>query len=452
VWDAINDETALRLFCVTGGLGSGKSHGGSIWDLERCFQNGVNLREAKPSKSWTVAPNYRICETLLELTLQAALDVYGLKEGVDIKLRRSFPRSIDFTPMGISHRLMLLSADNPEHFVSDSITHWRWSEVGVSKAAVYEKLQDRLRDRRGRVLQGLAEGTPEGLNHWADLADIKGDGRDRTDATKNRRRFIVETGDNAKNLTPGYLEALRSRYAYDKSKLTSYEKGLFVPFTKGSAYWEWFESRNVSTDFEPTPALPIFMTWDFNIGLAWIAGQRQPYERSGKRRFRYCALDESSGVSGDLLDAIAEFAVKFPLWQYRETEILVHGDRSGHSRTHRGRTTDFQEIAKHLRQIGYQRVRVVAPDTSNPEIRSRLQQVAKLMVYGLHTVHPRCVNLIRSYTTTALVPKTWQIAKPQGETWTHFGDAAGYWLFWETEGMQFEGQIIEPAYGVNVGM
>lgn len=432
VWDSIADETPLRTLCISGGLGSGKSHGGGIWDLQRVQQNGTTMADPKPTKSWTVAPNYRICETLLELTFQVALDVFELREGKHYTLRRSFPRVLDFSPMKLRHQMFFLSAENPEHFVSDSITHWRWSEVGVSKALVFEKLGDRLRDPRAKVLQGLAEGTPEGINHWADIADIPGVGRDRVDAEKNRRRFIVETGDNAANLTPGYVQALRDRYAYDPAKLISYEKGLFVPFNKSSAYYEFVESRNVVAPIEPRPEIPVYFCWDFNVSpLAWVAAQKFWTQEKyySPRREKVIALKEASGESRGLLDAVAEFAATFPVSQYRDTLIEVHGDASGWAKSHKGNTaSDYMNIEDYLRGLGYRNISIQSL-RSNPIVRQRLEKVAALMAYEYTAVTSECKKLITGFRKTSLKEGTWDIEKPQGEDWTHFPDAFTYGLF-----------------------
>lgn len=431
VHDAIADESPLRTIFCTGGLGGGKSHGGQIWDIYRCLQNGVPMTEAKPSMSWTVAPNYRICETLLNLTLQVAQDVFGMREGVHYKLRRSFPRVIDFSRSGLKHHLYFLSADNPEHFVADSITHWRWSEVGVSKPEVFEKLADRLRDPRAKVLQGLGDGTPEGMNHYADIADLPGEGRDRVDPKRNRRRFIVETGDNAKNLAPGYLEALRSRYGHDKSKLLSYEKGLFVPFTKGSAYWAYCAHNLVDQQYAD-PFEPLLFCWDFNVSpLAWVVAQRQWVQEYlyGPRYQRYTAIDESDGDARGTLDGVAEFVSRFPVYRFGNTPIHIYGDRNGYSSSHKITGSDFQEIEHLLQKAGYQNVEIRAQSGANPRIKQRLEKVAQLMAYQMLVAGSNCRRLISSFTKTSLKKGTWDIEKPDGEDWTHYGDAIGYAMY-----------------------
>ena len=419
------------LWCV-GGLGAGKSHGGQIWDIYRVLQNGVPLSEPKPSQSWTVAPNYRICETLLELTMQVAYDVFGMTEGRDYELRKAFPRTLDFSPHGLNHRMLFLSADNPQHFVSSSITHWRWSEVGVSKPEVFQKLHDRLRDKRAKILQGLGDGTPEGTQHpyfeWAGFGGAK---LDATDTVRNFRKFRIETGHNAKNLAPGYVEALRARYAYDTAKLKSYELGLFVPFNKGSAYWEFLESRNVCDNIDANPDQSLILDFDFNVSpLAWSTLQQYWHQKSyyHPRVERFITINEGSGQARGLMDAVAEFASRHPLSLFRYTPILIDGDCNGYSKSHRLGGSSFEDIKRYLTELGYQNVTIVA-SKSNPLVRQRLEKVAALMAYEMYLVCARCQNTINGFVKTALKPGTWDIEKPQGDDWTHFPDAVGYPLY-----------------------
>ena len=432
VHDACSDTTPMRTQFVVGGLGGGKSHGGQIWDIYRILQNGVPRADPKPSISWTVAPNYRICETLLELTLQVANDCFFMQEGTHYELRRSFPRTLDFTRAGLNHRAIFLSASHPEHFVSSSITHWRWSEVAVSKPEVFGKLMDRLRDPRAKILQGIGDSTPEGFNHFYEWAGFIGTKREATDPTRNIRVYRVETGDNMKNLAPGYLEALRARYAYSPSLLESYERGIFTDFrSEKSAYWEFIQSRNVIDFLEPSPQRTIAMCWDFNLSpIAVVVNQEVTYQRNyySPRESRWVSLWESSGQARGLMDAVAEFAAHFPVSQYAHTRIELHGDASGYARRLNTPGSDYHEIEKYLRALGYHNIEICAPK-ANPTVRHRLETTAALMAYERYLVSTRCRRLIASYAKTSLKDGTFDIEKPSGEDWTHYADAATYHLF-----------------------
>jgi hypothetical protein len=368
----------------------------------------------------------------MELTLQVAQEVFGLTEGKHFHLAMSSPKTIDFRKMGLNHQLSFRSADNPKHFVSDSITHWRWSEPGVSKPEIHNQLMNRLRDTRGKVLQGLADGTPEGLNHWETLANLPGVGRDRISDDGKRRRFIVETSENKKYLPEGYIEGLRARYSHDPSRLLSYEKGLFVPFTKGSAYWAYNDHLNlIADDYRVTPDRPVLLSLDFNVSpMAWVVAQKYWEQKSvyHTRTEKYLFLEESSGETLGLLDALAEFMAKFPAAQYGNTEIQIYGDASGYARDLHRASEGYTVIEQTLRAKGYRRISIMA-ERSNPLVKDRLEKAAQVMSYERMAVHIRCTRLRQSFVKTALKEGTWDIEKPGRDDWTHYADAASYLLY-----------------------
>lgn len=423
VFDSMEDITPNRVHWVTGGVGSGKTFGSAIWDITRMFQNGERRTSGAPgTSSWTIGPNYRIVDNLLKETIKVLIDCFKLRAGYHFALFRSFPKRLDFLPMGINHSIYFLSASNPEHFVSESITHWRWSEVGTSKPEVFDRIMDRLRDKRSQVLQGLGEGVPEGMNHFSELANFFG-----VDEKRNFRRYIVETSENINNLAPNYLESLRARYAYDSNRLLSYEKGLFTNFTKGSAYYEFHPSKHVTDPLWIDPSLTIYFNWDFNKHpLAWVASQQVPVRN--RESFYYIFKAESSGESRGLLDAVAEFAIRCPVETYAHTYIEIHGDASGFANHHNTPGCDYDQIVHYLHALGYQNVHVAAP-RHNPLVRHRLEKTAALMAYGYVLVCNCCPNLIESFTRTALKPGTWDIEKPADDWWSHYGDAASYNLY-----------------------
>ena len=418
----MEDATPSRIHWVTGGVGSGKTYGSAIWDITRCLQNGEKSSNTTPTKSWTIAPNYRIADNLINETTKVLINVFKQKPNIDFCLHQSFPKHISFLGGRIFHNLYFLSGSNPEHFVSESITHWRWSEVGTSKPEVFDRVMDRLRDKRSNVLQGLGEGVPEGMNHFSELANFFG-----IDEKRNFRRFIVETGHNSHNLAPNYLQTIRNRYSYDKNRLLSYEKGLFTNFTKGSAYYEFHASKHVTEPLEVDPALDINFCWDFNKSpLAWVIMQKVPLRN--RSTFKYVFKAESSGQSRGLLDAVAEFVIACPVERYAHTRINIHGDASGFANHHNTPGCDYNVIADYLKALGYTNVHIVAA-RSNPLVRHRLEKTAALMAYDYVRVCSNCKNLLESFSRTGLKPGTWEIEKPPDDTWTHYADGATYALY-----------------------
>jgi hypothetical protein len=439
VYDSIEDLSAERIFWITGGLGSGKTTGAAHWFIDRWLLN-TNSRF-----SWGVAPTYtKVEQIIIPAVVQVLFDVYGLRERTHYSLTR--------TPFwklclkGYQHELHFLSGDRPELFVGSNIATWWITEPGLQRREVFEKCQTRLRCPKAVVRQGMGEGTPEGLNWYADVADLPGagDSYDRFDQERNFRRFIVETTMN-RHLMPSpevYAKTkIRDVYAYDPAKALSYEKGLFTKFTKGSAYWEFVESRNVTASFEPDPNLPVMLTFDFNVSpLAWVAlqefrTQKSPY---APRSHQIVALGESSGESRGLMDAVAEFAAQFPPSLYSSTPIRVFGDSSGYARNYHSAGSDYTSIQHYLQALGFYNVSIIA-SRSNPQIKHRLEKTAALMAYEKFLVSVNCRRLIQSFVKTSLKEGTFEIEKPRDEDWTHYADACTYCLFQLAKDIKLEG-------------
>lgn len=439
VYDCISDLTPERIFWITGGLGSGKTTGAAQWFIERWLLN-VNSRF-----SWGVAPTYtKVEQIIIPAVVQVLHDTYGLRERRDYSLTRTPFWKLQLK--GYSHELHFLSGDRPELFVGSNIAAWWITEPGLQRREVFEKCQTRLRCPRAVVRQGLGEGTPEGLNWYADLADLPGPSGQysRVDQERNFRRFIVETTMN-KHLMPSpevYAQTkIRDVYSYDPAKALSYEKGLFTKFTKGSAYWEFVESRNVTYGYTPSPEAPIFLSFDFNVApLAWVAMQEFSIRRSpnAPRSHTIVALGESSGESRGLMDAVAEFAALFPASSYASTPIRVFGDSNGHARNYHTAGSDYNSILHYLNGLGFHNASVVAA-RSNPMVKHRLEKTAALMAYEKFLVSVNCKRLIQSFVKTSLREGTFDIEKPKDDDWTHYADACTYCLFQLSKDIKLEG-------------
>ncbi len=432
VYEAISD-VSTDTYTITGGLGSSKTTGCAIFFIDRWLTN----RDSQ--FSWAVAPTHTKIEQILLPAIRFVLfEIWGLREGVHYRIYKG--RFFKLVLKGYAHEIHFLSGDRPGLFVGSNIACLWVTEPGLMEREVYEKGQTRLRCPKAVVRQAILEGTPEGTSGkggwWADLADIPGVGYDRRDEARNIRRFIVETTHN-KHLKPSPEEyaqkKIRDVFAYDKNKILSYELGLFCSFSKGSAYWEWVESRNVIgvDEVRPSPFLPLALTFDFNVApLAFVVCQEFTVQKNyySPRTKRYVALEESSGESRGLLDAIAEFGVMFPVSIWGNTAIEVYGDASGHARNIHAVGSDYTAIEQYLRALGYRNVSIVAAK-SNPLVKHRLEKTAALMAYERFVVRANCRKLISSFVKTALKEGTYEIEKPQGETHTHFSDGCTYYLY-----------------------
>lgn len=318
------------------------------------------------------------------------------------------------------------------------------TEPGLCPIDAFNKAAQRLRCPKATRLQKLFEGTPEGLgNHWEQIANFA----EGQHPERNAVRIKLSTISNP-HLRESYVDNLIETYSYDPAKLESYLHGNFVPFTKGTAYWEFHESRNVVARVRPSPYLPILFCWDFGRSpLAWVAMQKRPVEKNGVRREQFVAFAESSGNSRGMMDAVVEFIEAVPPEEFRDTPILVYGDPSGFAHTHKLPGTDYDEIQRYLTGR-YARVSIEAARKA-PEIRNRLERVNALLAHDLFAICSNCVNLIRGCTMTNLKPGTWKQDKPKDADYTHYPDAAGYPLFQLTKDTDLERPGKKHKFGTN---
>jgi hypothetical protein len=437
VGECLQDETEQRRIYVTKGLGAGGTYGLAIWHYIRCLNN------RRSRLSWSIAPTFQqVADTLIPTFGEVLQDVFCLEEGVDYSIVSSGRPRIELHNTG--QQIDFKSANRPDRMVGANVSHISGTEPGLWNELAFEKPSARLRCPKAKVRQWLMEGTPEGLgNPYEKRANFNEGVNEKT----NARRIILHTADNIA-LPSSYVPALEQTYSYDAAKLESYLFGRFVPFTKGTAYWEFKHSRNVVLDVQISPQLPLLWCWDFNKSpLAWVLMQRQPHERRGYRYHRYVALAESNGQARGIMDAVAEFVTKVPPSDFAHTPIEVYGDPSGYFGSHLAPGDAYDQIMKYAR-LKYQRIGVQAHNVA-PDVRERLERVNQLMVYQQFVVGAWCRNLIRSLEQTSLKAGLWEILKPKKDDVSHWGDAVGYPLFQLTRGFDLENPS-PTIYGMNV--
>lgn len=442
-------DTATEKFFITGGLGSGKSYGTAIK-----FHDLVALNsEAK--FCWAVAPTHSKVQDILIPTYQEVLfNCYGLMPDKHYRLYLSKPSRIEWigfkAPTVVFH-----SADRPELMVGTNISHWMVTEAGLvfETPIVYEKLESRARDNKARCIQGIAEGTPEGFNHFAELANAKEyQWRKKWMATHDAQRFkrINIWTEWNKHLPAGYVDRLKRAYAWNPIKLKSYLYGEFASFTEAACYTN-LHAANVRDDLEIDPYLPIVFAWDFNYTpLAWVAWQEQPYKKkNGARGKKIRVIAESDGKSNATDDAVLEFLRKVPPVRFSKTPIRIDGDRSGHSGSHKIRGSDYDIIKSYMTKY-YEHVSVIARKEVTP-IRASAEQTNKLLLYEVLEVASNCKNTLMSLEKTRYKQGTTDIEKPSDERHTHWQEALRVSLFNHTRDWDLTSDN-SPILGLNLGI
>lgn len=438
VWDCYSDTTAKRRFWITKGLGSGGTYGGCIWHYLQCERNINSLH------SWAIAPIYlTVRDTLIPAFYEVFTKEFGLEEGTDFEINESGNSLIRL--LKTKQIIHFRSANNPKRMVGPSISHILGTEPGLWPRQAFIKSSERLRCPHAKCLQALYEGTPEGLgNYYEEQANFD----EGVDEERNSVRIILHTEDNEH--LDGYSENLDRIYESDPGKLESYKFGRFVSFSRGSAYWEYVESRNVKLDLVPSPRLPLIFAWDFGNPVAWVALQEQMQTKRGQFTKCYPALSEGSGTAKGYMEACAEFVAwvsQLP-GDYTNTPIHLDGGHDGYFGHHLSDGCAYEMIAQYLRRY-FRRVETYAMEAA-PLVKDRLERANALFALERASVAAWCTNLRKSLTHTNTKEGTWKLEKKKGgQDFTHPADAYTNALYRLTMHEDIERPNARKVYGIN---
>lgn len=403
-------------FAITGGLGSGKTTGTCVAFFYRILSN------PKVKQFWIVAPTYqKIDDTVVPTCHSVLQNAYGMQPDKDYHILNSKPGRIVLTRT--DQTIYLLSGERPEFMTSATIGAFWITEPGIQDRVVFEKCVDRNRDKEMDHCVGFLEGTPEGANWYMEEFNI-----DKRDKEKSYRRLKIHTDDNAANLATGYIKRLERNYAYNPQKLASYLWGEFTNFTTGNVFAQYVESRNVPLEpYQLDRFFPLDLCYDFNATpLCWSAWQTQYQMIDGFRRPIDVCLFESSLEVSNLYDSAKEAALKILVETNgaKYIQIKIYGDRTGHSRSHKARGTDFENLQSYLKEL-FPQVTIEAARELTP-IRASVDCVNKLLLYERIKINPQCANVRRSLSSCCWKVGHDDIEKPQGETHTHHADGLRY--------------------------
>jgi len=431
----VNDIESSEI-CVTAGYGSGKSFGSWQWLLDKMLSN-------PDCKTFAYAePTYPLIESVAVPAFQKLMEFHRLVEGNDYKVRGGIKPKIEFLRTGQTIRLLSMSI--PSAIVGFECGTAVIDEAALCKKEAYQRLKARM---RASGIEGenqiLFVSTPEGLNWLSDMFDSEAQSgwkfKDKFDSHKmvkietikgdiwmKRRRFRLTTYMNEIYLPPNYIaKEIIAPYGHNQNYLDSYVFGKFRPFSTGLVWASYKRAMNWHEEMSPQPDRPVELTWDFNICPAWVAIQTY---RDDNRKETHYAIDNSNYGGEQLADACVEFSQKFPRDEFKNVPIHIYGDPSGHSKSHKVRGSDFEQIVKHLREIGYNKVVVIAPRPPAPLERVSVDITNRLFDEGILKVCENCDKVFESISKTVWKNEQRQkIDKPSGETHSHYMDSIKYY-------------------------
>lgn len=418
-------------FGVSAGLGAGKTHGAVEIHLATCLINNES-----PFSAFT-EPLFRLLHSVAIPTFQKVFQEIGWTENRDYRVIKSSVPKIELKRT--NQTIWLFSSHDPDSIVGDEYSHFTNDEAGESKDKTFENLQARTRSPQAKTLRGVNVGAPQGITRFAQLFGTEEEGGpagwietapgDYSNPKLKRRRLRLRTFDNPFVAGGGdkvqeYCEKLYRQYGHNPNLIESYIYGKFVPHYEGSAY-KFIPSRNVIHEgIEPSPYRPLYVSFDFNAyPMAWVACQIVPFEGE----LCYVFIDECSEDLHGLDEALLDFCKKFPRSEWKQSDIKVYGDRSGHAKTHRSRLSDYDYIRKELGSlydnVSIQASRKVAPEVDSIEACNRLFSVGRLLCLA------HLSGLQRSWQGSRWKDGVRKLHKPSGETITHKADAGKYLIY-----------------------
>lgn len=451
----ILQDPVTSIFAVTAGLGSGKTHGD-------CQIHHYLVEQNRNSRfSGFLEPTFQKIADAAIPTYEKILNACGYSRGVDYKILKSpYPKLI-YLNHPKQHEVHFLSAENPEKIVAVEYSHATADEAGILDWEAVRNLRTRVRCSEAKRRQTVLSGAPQGLNDFASEFDSDTlpdwDCSVKRDHFKERfvegvlvkhRRFTLWTDDNKRYLPAEYIPTLVDTYGHNPNLIKSYRYGMFCTLTEGVAVSNYMPQRHdLGTNRKADPYKDFVLSFDFNANpCSWVAIQKQPFEDYERRVNRYVVIEEASGTSGQLVDAVVEFAAKFPVQVFRDTKISIFGDRSGHGDSHKIEGSDYDTIYQTLRELGYKNVEICATKKVAPEHES-IEAVQRLFLKNLLCINPKCKNLKRSFFSSIWKKGIRKLHKPSGETHTHWLDALKYWAWQET---YEETSNLIKVYGANI--
>lgn len=376
-----------------------------------------------------------------------------------------------------------LRGPNLSWFGVDEITYAPWES--------FVQLQERLRDKRARLLRGFAVGTPKGYDAVYDFC--MGDSARK--APPGSRELIRPVPyENAHNMDPEYyLELARSM---DIRRFKQEVLGQFLPVFANQVYWAFsrheFPNGNVGVrDIDPN--LPLYWVHDFNVDpMSSLVIQVQP-ERPNYHPslpplpMEIRVLDELVLSTSSIPDAVKEFDGRYGNWLKKHgkgvkpvssglatglqpyelfgaayaglvnsighvpsaDQFVLYGDATKGT-SHQTAESDWVCLVDTLNAHGLYPAKNV-PE-SNPLVRDRVNCVNAMLCNSLGArtiiINPKCHELITDFERVAWkVGSSGMLIDESDRKRTHCSSACGYlitrdWPLMAKVGYSGEGRLV----------
>lgn len=361
---------------LVGGLGSGKTKSAVAASL---ILGSVNA----PIAGVFVEPTYSLVKDVALPAFEELLDEHGLPydwHSSDQVLvvgrgRSQFP-------------VMMRSGDKPHRFVGFNAAWGMIDEPGQQKRDIFKRVVQRCRHPLARVRQVGLTGSPEGLNWFYDVCELR--------PPPGMRVYRAKTTDNP-FLPDGYLDSLLSTLTHQE--VQSYAEGKFVNLTSGAVYPSFDRKVHGAICLNPF-AGQLVVGADFNVGkMCWVIGRRL-----GEELHIFDELVVPNTNTYRQADALVDRLVDLVSMYLPRHDgsidavirsVRVHTDATGSARKTAATASDMQIIMGK----GF----AVYSALSNPAVRDRVYSVEQKLRPSRSTGMPtlyvdprRCPELVRS--------------------------------------------------------
>jgi len=258
-------------------------------------------------------------------------------------------------------------------------------------------------------------GTPEGYRWFYD--------RFVTNESDKYKLIRARTMDNP-HLPENYIETLKEDY--DERLLEQYLLGEFVNINGSAVYHSFDRDVHVCDNLDINPALPLIISWDFNIS---------PYNACFFIQIIngvVTVVDNAIIYNKPVVDTIAHIKEKFGHLGAQLFSATIYGDAAGKARSQGTAQTNYEFI----KDAGWHKLMI---KTANPRVQDRINVFNSMLRNGNGDVKmaicARNTELIADLEQLSYDDKG-QVDK-SNTALSHASDSVGYYL-------EYEHRLVKP--------
>lgn len=342
-----HSDCKTKLLHLSGGMGSGKTHGLIMKTLQLSWINRH-------------LPGGLICPTYSDFKK----DIYPMFEEIAIQNNIN----IDYHGQDHYYRLPWSRSKLYVSTAERKIRGPNWAYAAINELTLidptrYKEIIARVRLKPARQPQIVSCGTPEGVaNEYYEMF-IR-------NPIKNSRVIYASTRDNIANLGEDYVETLEN--SFDEIMRKAYLDGVWFNMNGSLFYYSFSETNNIHSQPE-IEFMPVHVGMDFNVDpMTATIWQYDGVTLKG--------IDEItiSGLAGGADTKMMAKALKAR--GYGPDRAILYPDPAGQARSTKG-----QPDVEILRQEGFYQIKV---KSKAPGMRQRQLNVNNLFSKGIIKINP----------------------------------------------------------------